>query len=365
MSKASARRMGRTMKRAMAHGIARATDRAGGIVKKGLTGPAAGKAVTRAFRFLAVLAVLSAASAASAMAQERVRVVASFSILADIVRQIGADRVDVISLVPPDADAHVYQPTPADSKALASAALVVLNGLGFEGWADRLVKASGYKRPIVIATKGLKTLTAAGHDDAGNQDHKHGHDHDSDPHAWQDVANVKLYAANITDALIAADPAGKQVYQANAQAYLARLTELDGSIRSAYAAMPEARRTIITHHDAFAYYGSAYGLKFIAPQGVTGDSEPSARDVAALIRQIRKEKAKAVFVENITNGRLIEQIVRDTGVTIGGKLYSDALSGAGGPASTYIDMMRHNTRLMSDALAAAVTPSEKPSPRAR
>jgi len=322
------------------------------------------RAAPLVFAFL-TMAAMTPVTAQERTSHEPVRVVASFSILADIVRQIGADRVAVTSLVPPDADAHVYQPTPADSKALAGAALVVLNGLGFEGWADRLVKASGYKRPVVIATKGLKTLAAADHDGAGNQDHKHGHDHDSDPHAWQDVTNVKTYVANIRDALIAADPAGASAYRARAEAYLADLAQLDGSIRSAYAAIPEARRTIITHHDAFGYYGKAYGIKFIAPQGVTGDSEPSARDVAALIRQIRKEKAKAVFVENINSGRLIEQIVRDTGVAIGGKLYSDALSAAGGPASTYIDMMRHNTRLMSDALAAAVTPSEKPSPRAR
>jgi zinc/manganese transport system substrate-binding protein len=322
-------------------------------------------AMTRLFRHAAALVFLSAVSVTAAVGQERIKVVASFSILADIVRQIAAERVDVTSLVPPDADAHVYQPTPADSKALAGAALVVLNGLGFEGWADRLVKASGYKGAIVVATKGLKTLTGDDHRSADSGSRGHNHDHDADPHAWQNVANVQTYVANIRDALIAADSAGQSSYQARAEAYLAELAQLDGSIKSVYANIPKAQRTIITHHDAFAYYGKAYGIKFIAPQGVTGDSEPSARDVAALIRQIRKEKAKAVFVENINNGRLIEQIVRDTGAAIGGKLYSDALSAAGGPASTYIDMMRHNTRLMSDALVAANAPAQKPTPGAR
>ncbi len=233
------------------------------------------------------------------------------------------------------------------------------------GTTPSYLTAAVQKKAIVVATKGLKTLTGDDHRSADSGSRGHNHDHDADPHAWQNVANVQTYVANIRDALIAADSAGQSSYQARAEAYLAELAQLDGSIKSVYANIPKAQRTIITHHDAFAYYGKTYGIKFIAPQGVTGDSEPSARDVAALIRQIRKEKAKAVFVENINNGRLIEQIVRDTGAAIGGKLYSDALSAAGGPASTYIDMMRHNTRLMSDALVAANAPAQKPTPGAR
>jgi zinc/manganese transport system substrate-binding protein len=285
-----------------------------------------------------------------AQATERIKVVTSFSILADLVRQIGGERVDVTTLVGPDADAHAFQPTPADSKTLRGANLIIINGLGFEGWADRLVKASGYKGARLVASKGLKALAADhdhGHDKKGGKDHENGR---YDPHAWQDAANVKVFVANIRDALIGADPPGRARYEAAAASYLNQLDVLDAEIKAAFAAIPKERRKVITHHDAFAYYGDAYGIAFVAPQGVTGESEPSAGAVAQLIRQIKREKIKAVFVENISNDKLVDRIVKETGARIGGRLYSDALSAGNGPASTYLDMMRHNTRLIAAAM---------------
>ncbi len=275
-------------------------------------------------------------------ATEPVPVVASFSILADLVRQVGGERVAVTALVGPNGDAHVYQPSPADAKTLASARLVVVNGLGFEGWIPRLVKASGSKAEVVTASAGIKPLEMV----------EDGHPHATDPHAWQDVANARRYVAVIRDALSKADPEGAQAYAANAAAYIARLDELDAEVRAAAARIPAERKRIITTHDAFGYFAAAYGFQFIAPQGVSTESEASAKDVARIIRQIRAEKIPAVFLENVSDPRLMERITRETGAKIGGRLTSDALSGQDGPAGTYIDMMRNNIRELSAALSS-------------
>ena len=275
-------------------------------------------------------------------AQAPLPVVASFSILADFVAEVGGPRVAVTALVGPDGDGHVYQPTPADARAVAAARLVVVNGLGFEGWMDRLVKASGSRATIVTATRGVKPL----------RDPDAGHAHDIDPHAWQDVGNARLYVTSIRDALIDADPAGRADYEARATAYLGRLDALDAEIRAAIARIPADRRRVITSHDAFGYFSNAYGLAFVAPQGVSTESEASARDVARIIRQIRAEKLPAVFLENVSDPRLMDRIARETGARIGGRLYSDALSRADGPAGTYIGMMRNNIRELSSALSS-------------
>ena len=283
-----------------------------------------------------------------AFAQEKLPVVASFSILGDFVREIGGERVAVTTLVGPDGDAHVYSPTPADAKTVAGAKLVVVNGLKFEGWLTRLVKSSGTKATVATATKGIKPLKL---EEA--HDHDHGHDHGGeDPHAWQSVANAKLYVGNVRDALIAADPAGKATYEANAAAYQTRLDALEAEIKAAVARIPADRRKAITSHDAFGYFVKAYGIAFIAPQGVSTEAEASARDVARIIRQIKAQKVPAVFLENITNPRLAEQIARESGAKIGGRLYSDALSAADGPAGTYIAMMKHNISQIEKALVA-------------
>ncbi len=296
-------------------------------------------------RMLTLAASLAALTAAGpALAQDNVpaklKVLATFSILGDLVRNVGGDRVEVATLVGPNSDAHVYAPAPADAKKVADAKVVFTNGLGYEGWMSRLVKASGTKAPVAVASKGVKERKAQG-----------GHGHGgADPHAWQSVANAKVYVANIRDALVAADPAGKAAYEANAAAYLGKLDALDQDVKAAVAAIPADRRKIISTHDAFGYFQQAYGVEFIAPQGVSTESEPSARDVARIITQVKKQKIPAVFLENITDARLMERIAQESGARIGGKLYSDALTDEKGDAPTYLDMMRHNIKQISAAL---------------
>jgi zinc/manganese transport system substrate-binding protein len=293
------------------------------------------------FRRLA-LVVLLAALATPSFAQDKLKVVATFSLLADFVKNVGGERVDVRALVGPNGDAHVYQPTPADAKTLVDAQVVFVNGFGFEGWMERLIKASGTKAAMVTATKGVKPRKAK--DD-------HGHDHgDADPHAWQSVANAKLYVVNIRDGLSAADPAGKSAYEANATTYLAKLDALDAEVKAEIAKIPADRRKIITTHDAFGYFAAAYGVTFIAPQGVSTESEVSARDVARIITQIKKQKIPAVFLENVTDDRMLKRIGAESGARIGGTLYSDALTDEKGSAPSYIDMMRHNLKQLSIAL---------------
>jgi zinc/manganese transport system substrate-binding protein len=277
---------------------------------------------------------------------EKLPVVATFSILGDLVSNVGGDRVAVKALVGPNGDAHVYSPSPADAKALADAKVIVTNGLGFEGWIGRLVKSSNTKAPNVVASKGVKPRKLA-----GAHSHNHGHGHsDGDPHAWQSVGNVKTYVSNIRDGLIAADPAGKAAYEANTAAYLAKLDALDREVKEIVSKIPPDRRKIITTHDAFGYFKDAYGVEFIAPQGVSTDSEASARDVARIITQVRKQKIPAVFMENISDPRLLKRIAEETGAKVGGTLYSDALTSEKGDAPTYIDLMRHNIRTLSAAL---------------
>jgi zinc/manganese transport system substrate-binding protein len=297
---------------------------------------------------LAATALAALFAASGARAQDRLNVIASFSILGDFVKNVGGDRVEVATLVGPNGNAHVYAPSPGDAKKVADAKLVFVNGLGFEGWLERLVKASGTKAPIVVATKGIKPLERAG-------EHEHDHDHDhgrADPHAWQSVANAKIYVANIRDALIAADPAGKDAYGANAAAYLAKLDALERDVREVIAKIPADRRRVITSHSAFGYFQDAYGVNFTAPQGVSTEAEASAKDVAAIIAQIRKQKVAAVFLENVTDPRLVEQVARETGAKVGGTLYSDALTDDKGDATTYIGLMRHNLRQLASALVS-------------
>jgi zinc/manganese transport system substrate-binding protein len=271
-----------------------------------------------------------------ARAQERVNVVASFSILGDFVRNVGGDRVSITTLVGPDGDVHVYTPAPADAKKVAEAKLLIVNGLGLEGWLPRLLQSSGSKAPIVIATYGIAPLKAGS---------------DADPHAWQSVANAKIYVANIRDALAAADPADAGTFAENARAYSAKLDGLDREVREAVAKIPPDRRKVISTHDAFGYFAAAYGIRFIAPLGVSTESEASARDIAGIITEIRKEKIPAVFLENISDPRLIRRIAAETGARVGGTLYSDSLTGEKGDAPTYIELVRHNIKALTSALA--------------
>jgi zinc/manganese transport system substrate-binding protein len=268
-------------------------------------------------------------------AEERLGVVASFSILADFVKNVGGDRVDLTTLVGPNSDVHVYAPAPSDAKRVADAKLLIINGLGLEGWLPRLVQSSGSKAAIVVASNGIAPL-------------KHGSE--ADPHAWQSVANAKIYVANVREALVAVDPADAATFHANADRYLAELNALDTEVRVAVAKIPSERRKVISTHNAFGYFAAAYGIEFIAPSGVSTENEPSARDIATIIRQIKAEKIPAVFLENISDDRLIRRIAAETGAKVGGTLYSDSLTGEKGPAPTYIDLVRHNIKALTSAL---------------
>ena len=315
-------------------------------------------------QWLSALCALTwiAATSGPAAAQDKIRVVATFSILADFARNVGGDAVEVGSLVGPNGDAHAYSPSPADGKRLADANLILVNGLGFEGWIDRLVKASGTKAVVVTASRGIKARQMTDEDE-----HDHGK---TDPHAWQSVANAKIYVTNIRDALIKADAAAGPIQPARPptrrmpRAYLAKLDQLENDIKATIAAIPAARRKIITTHDAFGYFGAAYGMQFIAPQGVSTEAEVSARDVAKIIRQIKTQKIPAVFMENVSDPRLMKRIAEEAGAKIGGKLYSDALSPPDGPAATYLDMMRNNLKEFSKR-AGELRRTWSPSSRAR
>jgi len=321
-------------------------------------------------RALLGLALTSALPVGSVWAAgQPLPVVASFSILQDLTRQVGGDRVSVSALVGPDGDAHVFEPTPQQARQLQQAKVLVANGLDFEGWLPRLKKAAGFQGQEIVASQGIAVRSlpkGQGHDHghdhgAGKEGHDHDHDHDhghghhhgpNDPHAWQDVKNAIVYVRNIAKGLAKADPANAAQYDKQATQYIARLTALDASLRQRFAALPAERRSVVSTHDAFGYFAQAYGLRFVPVRGLSTESEPSARDLAALVKQVREERIGAIFVENISDPRLLEQLARETGAAIGGRLYSDALSPDGGPASTYVDMVETNAATLLKALQA-------------
>ncbi|OSZ65537.1 metal ABC transporter solute-binding protein, Zn/Mn family [Hydrogenophaga sp. IBVHS2] len=299
---------------------------------------------------LAALLCLPLLAQAQTPASPPVRVVASFSILGDWVRAVGGDRVAVDVLVGPGADAHVFQPTPTHARLVGQAQAVFSIGMGFEGWLSRLLKSTAYRGPQVVVSQGIEVLREGGRKEAKGHHHGHAHDHGGvDPHAWQSVTQTLVMVGRVADGLCKADPAGCDTYQANARNYAGQLKALDQEIRQAWSGVPADRRKVITSHDAFGYYARDYGVRFLAAQGVSTESEASAQGVARLVRQIRQEKVKALFVESIADPRLMEQIARETGVKPSGALFSDSLSPAGGPAATYIDLMRHNTRALVTA----------------
>ena len=326
-----------------------------------------------------VLATLALTLPTTTWAKEPIPVVATFSILGDMVERIGGEHIVVTTLVGPDGDAHVYQPTPQAARAVAEADLMFVNGLDFEGWLERLAQAAAFDGALVVATDGIEALTfdehgdeqddhdehKDDHDDHEDKDHKDdydkhegehddhaGHDHGAfDPHAWQSLTHAVTYVDNITAGLAKADPENAADYYANRATYVAEIEALNVDVTAMMAGLPEEKRTVVTSHDAFGYFAHAYGLTFEAPQGLSTESEVSAADVAELIEQIREEGISAVFIEAIADNRLLKQIANETDATIGGTLYSDGLSNAEGPASTYLDMMRHNAETLSKALS--------------
>jgi zinc/manganese transport system substrate-binding protein len=294
-----------------------------------------------------------------------VPVVATFSILADLVARVGGDAVVVTSLVPPGADVHVFRPGPNHAKQIAAAALVVANGLDFEGWMERLVRSSGYRGPVMVASAGIEPLRLAGGHVHGKLAEGHGskpgqhddRDHGAgagaravDPHAWQSVPNAQRYVANIADALCRARAEACSAFRDNARRYSAMLDALDREIRDTLAAVPPERRKVVTSHAAFSYFGREYGVRFLAPVGASTDAEPSAAAVSRLIRLIRAEGVRAYFIEGTSDARLLARIREETGGAEAGRLYSDSLSAADGPAPTYEAMMRFNARAIRSAL---------------
>lgn len=301
-----------------------------------------------ASRSILALVLATALSALAAPAAAQIKVVASFSILADMAARVGGDRVVIATLVGADTDGHSYEPKPADLRIIASADLVVANGLGFEPWLDRLIRASGYAGTVVAASEGAKLRRLGNAADRGAR-----RDAQTlpDPHAWQDLANARIYVGNIAAALTRADPAGAGDYAAAAAAYRAEITDLDAWARREIAAVPPNKRNVISSHDAFGYFAEAYGVNFLSPAGLSTAREPSAREVANLIRQIRRDGVRALFVENIADGGLTARVIAEAGGTIGGALYADALSGPNGPAPTFLGMVRHNTTALVRAMA--------------
>lgn len=304
--------------------------------------------------FAAMLSLGLSGIAMRATAGRKPVVVTSFSILADLARQVGGDGVEVHALVGADADAHGYAPTPSDARTVAGADLLVVNGLGFDPWANKLASATGFKGRLAVATRGVSTIRVRkGHDHGHGHGHGHSHGHGGvDPHVWQDPLRVRTIVANLADDLAAVDPGGADGYRAQAGAFGRQLAELDAWILAEFAPIPKARRKIFTSHDAFGYFEARYAVDFRAPRGVNMDGEPSAADIARIVREIRREQARIVFLENVSSPRLIEQIARESGARMGGRLYTDALSKADGPAATYLDLMRHNVTRLRDAMRA-------------
>ena len=300
-------------------------------------------------KFIAAAFSLTLAAAASGTPNKPIRAVATFSILGDMVSRIGGEHVAVTTLVGPNGDAHVYRPTPAAARAVSEAHVLVVNGLDYEGWLDRLMEAANFGGVRAVATTGIEPIAV---EHADGDDHNHdGHDHGAaDPHAWQSLRYAVTYADNITAALAKADPENAGAFYGNRAAYVAEIEALDAEIRGVFAKLPPRSRTIVTSHDAFQYFGRDYGLTFIAPQGLSTASEASAQNVARLIELIRDREIRAVFTENVADPRLLKRIADETGATVGGTLYPGTLSGPEGPAPTYLDMMRHNATTLVQAL---------------
>lgn len=276
------------------------------------------------------LAVAALLSSPLAMAKT-VNAVTSFSILGDIVQEVGGEHVKVTSLVGPDGDPHSFEPSPKDSKAINASDVVFVSGLGLEGWIDRLVKASGYKGHLVTASEGVNSRKM---EEDGKQI--------TDPHAWNSMANGVIYATNVMNALIKADPQDADYFRQRGKAYIEQLQKLDSWAKTEFSGIPQSKRKVLTSHDAFGYFGQEYHVSFMAPVGFSTESEASASGVASLIKQIKDEKVKTYFIENQTDPRLVKQIAAASGAQPGGELYPEALSGPQGPATTYVKAFKHN-----------------------
>ena len=291
-------------------------------------------------KLVALIGLVLLVGATPGMAADKLRLVASFSILGDMVSRIAGDHAEVLTLVGPDGDAHTFEPSPADAKEVSSAKVVFVNGLGLDKWIESLAHSAAYQGPVITVSSGIKTRTMMEDNETI-----------TDPHAWQDLRNGEIYAANIAAALIAADPPNAADYGKNRDAYVAELAALDDGVRQQFASVPAAKRRVITSHDAFGYFGAAYGIEFLAPEGLSTEAEASAGDLSKLMNQIKSEGIKALFIENITDPRMMTMIASETGVELGGALFSDALSPPDGPAPTYIAMFKNNVPKLLEGMA--------------
>ncbi|WP_455480904.1 metal ABC transporter solute-binding protein, Zn/Mn family [Bartonella sp. B12(2025)] len=299
------------------------------------------------FVFLGTLLLLSLFPfSVSAHKQNKIRVIASFSILADLVKNVGGDHISMTTFIGPNANTHVYEPTPRDAQALKNAHIIFINGLHLENFIDRLITASGTKALLVKVSANIPLLETKNQGHGAKQQHHSG----IDPHAWQTIPNVEIYIKNIATAFCKIDQQSCASYSKNAESYIKKLKAAQETLKKKIATIPKDKRIIITSHDAFGYFAQEYGFTILAPQSASTETEATAADVAKLIKQIKTNKAAALFVENISNPRLIKQISRETGLKIGGILYSDALSNENGPAATYLDMMEHNVTTIIDAI---------------
>lgn len=281
-----------------------------------------------------------------AAAHKTIKVVASFSIIADFVKNVGRDRVSITTFVGPNGNTHIYEPTPHDAKALKNARIIFVNGLYLEDFIDKLITATDTKALLVKVSDNISPINIENQE----RDAAHHHLGNIDPHAWQAVPNAKIYIKNIAAAFCKIDQQSCENYNKNADAYIQKLDATQAIIKAQIAAIPKNKRTIITSHDAFGYFAHEYNFTILAPENTSTETEATAADVAKLIKQIKSKEASALFVENISNPRLIEQISKETGLKVGGTLYSDALSEKDGPAATYLDMMTHNVTTIVDAI---------------
>jgi ABC-type Zn uptake system ZnuABC Zn-binding protein ZnuA len=286
--------------------------------------------------------ILSACVSAGNPAQPgTLHVLAAETFLADIARNVAGDRLKVDSLLPAGLDPHEFQPAPQDAIQISQSDVLIVNGLGYETWLTKSLQDAGGQHLLVTATHGL----------ASSPDPTGGHP-DGDPHLWMDPSNVIHYVENIRDGLSQADPAGKAIYSANADAYITKLQDLDSSIRSQVAQIPPARRKLVTNHDALAYFAQAYGLQIVGAviPSVTNEASPSAQQMDRLIDSIKRSGAPAIFLDASENPNLAGQISSATGAKLVTNLYVETLSAPDGPAPTYLAMLQHDTAAIVNAL---------------
>lgn len=289
-----------------------------------------------------------------ASATAPVRVITTTTIVADLAKNVAHDRAEVISLLKPGADPHAYQPVPSDMAALARADLVLLHGAGLDSRIAQLLDKSGVHAPVETVTKGLQPRPGSGHHHGDAHDHAdHGHSHEIDPHFWFDPTLVAVYVDNIAEALIQVDPEGADTYRSRAAAYKQELEALDAWIRTRVAHVPHDRRKLVTNHDSLGYFADRYGFESLGSvfANVSSEAQPSAREMAALVRTMRDAKVTTLFSESTLSDRLIHAVAKEVGPEVQVvRLYTGSLSEPGGPASTYLTFMRYNVDQIVNAL---------------